>query len=439
MNNNDYTLKLLNFQDKNISIIKIELINNTYYIELHQNKNNEICCPKCGGLSITKNSTYIRNIKYFPINGYPTIILLHQIRLKCNYCNKSFNQPNEIVDFRKSISNSLRNRILQESSYKQSFKDVSNRTNVSQTTVSNEFKKNIHDYRCSLTRIICIDEFKASTIAGKYALIIGDPESGEILDILPSRLQDYIYHYFSTIDKSERLNVEYVITDLFESYRTICKNLFWNSIHIADRFHWIRLTTEAFNKTRISIMNNILKSKIKDTDKLRYAAIIKKYYKLLLANTYSKESWFFNQQVNKNSYGFTTYQSVIEYCVNNDRELEEAYLLLQELYKKARFSSFETARKDILEWCDKVEKSEFNLKEFKKTALTYKSWINEITNSFIIDPITHKRLSNGFIEGKNNFCKTIKRIGFGYSDFDVFRYKIINTNKKKNNKNKKIK
>ena len=181
-------------------------------------------------------------------------------------------------------------------------------------------------------------------------------------------------------------------------------------------------------------MNNILKSKIKDNDRLRYAAIIKKYYKLLIANTYSKESWFFDQQVNKNSYGFTSYQSVIEYCVNNDRELEEAYILLQELYKIARFSSFETARKDLLEWCDKVEKSEFNLKGFKKTALTYKSWINEITNSFIIDPVTHKRLSNGFIESKNNFCKTIKRIGFGYSDFDVFRFKIINSNKKKNTK-----
>ena len=122
--------------------------------------------------------------------------------------------------------------------------------------------------------VICIYEFKASTIAGKYALIIGEPESGEILDILPSRLQDYIYHYFNTIDKSEHLNVEYVITDLFESYRTICKNLFWNSIHVADRFHLIRLTTEAFNKTRISMMNNILKSKIKDKGKLSISVII---------------------------------------------------------------------------------------------------------------------------------------------------------------------
>ena len=433
MNNNNYTLNLLNFQDKNLNLIKVEFINNTYYISIEQLKDDSLFCPECGGMDITNNFYYTRSIKYSPINGFPTIILYKQIRFKCKYCNKTFNQKSAFISKGCNISIQVKDEILNETKYKQSFKDVARRTNVSQTTVSNEFKKSIHDFRCTLTRIICIDEFKASTIAGKYALIIGDPESGEILDILPSRLQDYIYHYFYTIDKSERLNVEYVVTDLFESYRSICRNLFWNSIHIADRFHWMRLTSEAFNKTRISIMNSILKDKNKNKDKtqLRYASIIKKYYKLLIANTYSKESWFFDQQVKPNNYGFTSYQSVIEYCVNNNRELEEAYILLQDLYKIARFSSYETARNDLLEWCEKVEKSEFNFKEFKKTALTYRSWIKEITNSFIIDPVTHKRLSNGFIEGKNNFCKTIKRIGFGYSDFDVFRYKILNSNKKK--------
>lgn len=63
-------------------------------------------------------------------------------------------------------------------------------------------------------------------------------------------------------------------------------------------------------------------------------------------------------------------------------------------------------------------------------VLQYKFLINKIVNSFIIDSVTHKKLSNGFIEGKNNFCKVIKRIGFGYSDFDIFRYKIINSNRK---------
>lgn len=430
MNNNDYTLKLLNIQDEDIKFIKIELINNNYVIELEQTRSTTTSCPNCGGMEYTLNSIYTRTIKNIPINGVPSIILLKQLRFKCKFCKHSFNQPNKIVKFKKSISNELYLQISKESKYKQSFKDISTRTNVSQTTVSNEFKQYIHNYRCKLTRIICIDEFKASTIAGKYALIIGDPETGKILDILPSRLQEYIYYYFNTIDKSERLSVKYVVTDLFESYRTICKNLFWDSIHIADRFHWIRLTTEAFNKTRISIMNMIIKSKTKDTDLLNYASVLKKYYKLLLANKYSKESWFFDQQVNTNKFGFTSYQSVIEFCVNKDPEFEEAYTLLQELYKISRLSSFETAKKDILEWCEKIDNSEFNLVEFKRVSLTYRSWIKEIVNSFIIDPITHKRLSNGFIEGKNNFCKVIKRIGFGYSDFDIFRHKILNSNDK---------
>lgn len=34
MNTNNYTLKILNFQDKNIILNKVEFINNTYYISI---------------------------------------------------------------------------------------------------------------------------------------------------------------------------------------------------------------------------------------------------------------------------------------------------------------------------------------------------------------------------------------------------------------------
>lgn len=50
--------------------------------------------------------------------------------------------------------------------------------------------------------------------------------------------------------------------------------------------------------------------------------------------------------------------------------------------------------------------------ELQKVALTYNSWKNEIVNSFIINPITHQRLTNGFIECKNNFVKVIKKSAF---------------------------
>ena len=428
MEQKNYIINLLNIQDKNITIDKIEFNNNTYSIYLKQSKSDDTSCPTCGGTSIKIKSYYNRTIKANPIHGNVSFYFFKQNRFVCDYCGKTFNQPTSIVSNGCTISNQLKESIIKGTTTKQSFKDIANNSNVSQTTISNEFKKELHNYRGTLSRIICIDEFKASTIAGKYALIIGDPESGEIIDILPSRLQDYIYHYFNTIPDSERFSVEYVVTDLFESYKTICKNLFWKSIHIADRFHWIKLSTEAFNKIRIRIMKICLKTKEKD--KIIYANALKRYSKLLIANTHSKEDWFFYQPIQKNQLALMNIQSAIEYCINKDSELEEAYHLLQELYKIARYSSFENAKQNILDWCDKVNTSEFNLEELIHVTLTYKSWINEIVNSFILDPITHKRLSNGFIEGKNNFCKTIKRIGFGYSDFDVFRYKIITTNKK---------
>ena len=85
MNNYDYILKLLNFQDKNIEIIKIDFVDNTYYIYVNQQKDLNISCPKCGGMSVTKSTTYIRTIKHTPINGYPCLIKLSQIRYKSKY------------------------------------------------------------------------------------------------------------------------------------------------------------------------------------------------------------------------------------------------------------------------------------------------------------------------------------------------------------------
>ena len=117
--------------------------------------------------------------------------------------------------------------------------------------------------------------------------------------------------------------------------------------------------------------------------------------------------------------------------MNFDNDLEFAYEFLQDLYKIARFSTNNDARKNILDWCDKVENCISKLPELKKTALTYKSWINEISNSFIIHPKIKVRLSNAFIVGKNNFIKVIKRIGFGYKDFETFRARILYSNDKK--------
>lgn len=75
-----------------------------------------------------------------------------------------------------------------------------------------------------------------------------------------------------------------------------------------------------------------------------------------------------------------TYQEIIEYCLNFDNDLETSYTLLQDLYKIAKFSSYDNARENILEWCENVKKENRIIPELMKVALTYKSWINPIVN-----------------------------------------------------------
>jgi len=38
------------------------------------------------------------------------------------------------------------------------------------------------------------------------------------------------------------------------------------------------------------------------------------------------------------------------------------------------------------------------------------------------------RLTHGFVEGKNNSIKTIKRMAYGYRNMDKFRIRILATN-----------
>ena len=434
MSYNNYNKNLIDLQDDTIEISDIIKVDNENEscIEIYIHKllvNSDKSCPHCGAANIVTKGYHTRKIKYIKIGLFNSYLIYKQRRFICKECNKTFNETCSFVNKNSNISNQIKSNVLEEFKKKQSNKDIAERNNISIASSNQTFINSVLANRKTLSEIICIDEFKANTIAGKYALIIGNPRTGEIIDILPSRKQDYIYYYFLNISSEERFKVQYIVTDLFESYRTIVKNLFPKSIHIADRFHWIRLAVQAFDKLRINTINSYLKKgkEIKDKNLINFYEITKKNHKILIANIHKKEIWYFDQPTKVPQFQKEmSYQEIIEYIINFDKSLEEGYHLLQDLYKIARYTPHREAEREILDWCEKAKNLESKLPEFRTVVLTYKSWIKEIVNSFLFDPVTKSRITNGFIEGKNNFCKVIKRVGFGYKNFDLFRAKVIN-------------
>ena len=438
----NYILKILEFQGSDIEFDNVEMVEvkGVKTVCIHAKKkiidDEIICCPKCGSVSIYKKSVTERTIRHLSTFKSPCIIRLTQRRFQCKDCGKTFNEDNNFVKKRCRISNDVKTAIIDECRKKQSFSDVAERLNISTYSVEKEFDMNVVVDRISLSSVICVDEFNASTEYGKYALIIGDPISGEILDILPKRTHEYLFYYFNLMSSDELSRVEYYITDLFESYRTIHRVFFPNSVHIADRFHWIRLSVKAFNDTRIKEMNAIkrMASLEKDSQtRAKYThqyTIIKSNYRLLLANKYKKEPSYFDIEVRANIDGIEkpTIQDVLEYILNNNETIKEAYFLLQDIYKIAAQSTFDSVNNDLSVWFEDIKKTKN--KNFKSVMNTYKSWKNEIRNSFIINQTTKTRLTNGFIEGKNNYCKVVKKLAFGFKKFEVLRNRIMYENNK---------
>src|SRR5690554_4940154 len=224
MSQNKFSTEIIDLQDKHLvvnSVVTEKKLKSIYVSK--PIKYSHKYCTHCGSTNIKIHAYYKRTIKYLNIGLYKSIIIYNQRRFICRDCNKSFNETSALVDKGSTISNYSKIYILSKARTKISFTDIANEMDVSVTTAIKEFKDHIADYRCHLTEVVCLDEFKASTIAGEYALIIGDPISGKILDVLPSRKQDYIYYYFQSTNIEERKKVKYIVTDLFDSYRTICK------------------------------------------------------------------------------------------------------------------------------------------------------------------------------------------------------------------------
>ena len=72
--------------------------------------------------------------------------------------------------------------------------------------------------------------------------------------------------------------------------------------------------------------------------------------------------------------------------------------------------------------CGATEAEE--IPEFKELLHILSNWREEILNYF------DYRITNGFVEGKNNRIKTIKRMAYGYRNLDNFRLRILATTPK---------
>lgn len=116
--------------------------------------------------------------------------------------------------------------------------------------------------RLPVPEIMAVDEVYLNiSFDCKYALVIMDFVTGDIIDILPSRRKSYTEQYFLNIPLEERKKVKYLICDMYSPYINYTISYFPNACAITDSFHVLQWLLKSINQ-----YINIVKKKYQQRD-----------------------------------------------------------------------------------------------------------------------------------------------------------------------------
>ena len=442
-------IKILNIIDEDIEILDTVISNCDKYIHIRKIIYGNKICPNCGCVMYSKGVRK-REINH-PIlqDGFNLYLIVHQRKWRCtnvecnHYCNDEFS----FLEKYKQSTNILPFLVLDK------FRDinatdisVARELNISDNSVRNIFKSYVDLSRLPLSEVISIDEvYMHFDSKNLYSLIIMDFISGEIIDILPNRLEKTTSKYFYSISKTERDRVKYLICDMYNPYINYVNKYFRNAICIIDSFHviqWIERELRNYindlkkkyrelEKQKLEEKNTKNNTSYKTSETSDELYLLNNYSFFLLKNNDNIEY----EQKRHYNYKFKMYL--------NTYQLEEMFFSIDENLKMFRDLKqlYHDFNKDEFNTLEDVEKildililkyKNCGYKIFRNFAILLENHKQLIVNSFIkVEVIDSngeyilRRLSNGPMESFNNSPKDYKHISNGVSNFEYTRNRIL--------------
>lgn len=327
--------------------------------------------------------------------------------------------------------------------------DIAAQFNISDSSARLVFKRYVDLPRLPLPEYISVDEVYLNiSNKDKYAFVIMDFVSGEIIDIVHNRWRSTIEDYFLSIPLRERLNVKGVISDAYRTYLKLPEDFFPHALTILDSFHVIKLIISRINTYIYKVLKRYKKRdeerrKQKNHDENRDSRTIRPSREVILLQNYK---WVILKNQDDINYSTKRYYHKMLGMNVDTFAIEKMFLDLDPNFKKLRdlkeeyieFNEQDYADEfDVLSslntLIDKYRRSDQSI--FRDFALFLRANTDPIVNSFIKVKVHRKsasgekeyyaRLSNGPMESFNRKPKDLKRESRGFSDFDYTRNRIL--------------
>lgn len=349
------------------------------------------------------------------------IILYRQRRLKCSSCEMTLSENNPFGEQKENLTYETKINILKDLKYHAStYTCVANRYNVSITQVLRLFDKHVNIPRKCLPEVLSIDEhyFPTSNYDSLYICVLMNFGTGELIDILPDRKNNYLKKYFSDIKNqtfnmndhtSELNNVKYVSIDLYDNYRDIAKLFFPTAIICADSFHVLENLIRLFRDVRLRCRKN--------TEDKNMKYLLTKFKYVFHHNTNLDNKAKYNKRFKR----YLNLRQILELMLDNFPDLKVAYYLKEEYIIFNETSSITEAKERLPQIIEAFGKS--NIKEYVEFYNLLINWHDEIINSFTI--YNGVRINNSYIESRNKKIETLMYNANGFVNFKRTRNRIL--------------
>jgi transposase len=356
-----------------------------------------VTCPQCGESTRKEHDRREQRKQDRRLRDKPVYLMLLKRRFRCHGCGKVFTEPDEVCGPRRRSSGRFRGYLGQEALH-QTVKRTAQKERVGEglvrRCVAEEIGRMLGTREARETpEFMALDEY---SVSGRrlYHTAICNLVDREVMEVVEGQGQQRVKEYLDKLSRPER--VKAVAMDMHEPFRQAVQMCLPGAKVVADKFHLIRHVNGAVDKVRSDLQGGSRRGKKRELFRSRYT---------LLKGAERLKDWE-EERLRTLFLGYP--------------ELKQAW----ELKEGFRAWYRETDRKRAEKGLNKLEQQirSSSLPSFKQLLSMLTGWRTEILNYF------DYRITNGFVEGKNNRIKTIKRMGYGYRNTDNFRLRILAAN-----------
>jgi transposase len=233
-----------------------------------------------------------------------------------------------------------------------------------------------------------------------YVTTVCDVEHHQIIDTLPSRDYRQVAAYIDQQPQAWKSRISFGALDMSATYAAVYSVILPKAHQVVDPFHVVCLAGRSLDAVRRRVQNEQLGHRGRRDDPLYRARRV-----LLMGEERLDEK------------GAQRLSALLELGDPN-AEVSIAYRVKERLRDFYRTDNPDEARlvlKELTQHCVNPAMPP----EIQKLGRTLRTWFAKICNYHLA------KISNGPTEALNNLIKRIKRIGFGFTNFENYRIRAL--------------